>query len=90
MHARRCRPLDVEALQEWDHLHADEMTEAEHCTATAWAVGLDLYSAACEHTVHPRTGRLLIENATHTCCVGDVLVCAIMSAASAYRGRPSP
>ncbi|MDJ0363241.1 hypothetical protein [Rhodococcus sp. H29-C3] len=38
--------LAVEALQEWDYLHSDEMTEAEHRTATAWAVGLDLYSAA--------------------------------------------
>ncbi len=39
-------PFDVEALQEWDYLRADEMTEAEQRTMTAWAVGLDLYSAA--------------------------------------------
>ncbi|WP_032366035.1 hypothetical protein [Rhodococcoides fascians] len=39
-------PFDVEALQEWDYLRADEMTEAEQRTLTAWAVGLDLYSAA--------------------------------------------
>ena len=40
-------PLDVEAApQQWDYLYADEMTEAEHRTATTLAVGLDLYSAA--------------------------------------------
>ncbi|CAH0299584.1 hypothetical protein SRABI91_04496 [Rhodococcoides fascians] len=39
-------PFDVEALQEWDYLRADEMTEAEQRTMTAWAVRLDLYSAA--------------------------------------------
>lgn len=39
-------PFAVEALQEWDYLRADEMTEAEQRTVTAWAVGLDLYNAA--------------------------------------------
>lgn len=39
-------PFDVEALQEWDYLRADEMSEAEQHIVTAWAVGLDLYGAA--------------------------------------------
>ncbi|OZD55879.1 hypothetical protein CH266_00710 [Rhodococcus sp. 06-1474-1B] len=39
-------PFDVEALQDWDYLRAFEMTEAEQRAVTAWAVGLDLYSAA--------------------------------------------
>lgn len=39
-------PLDVKALQEWDYLHADEMTDAEHRTGHRMGRGLDLYSAA--------------------------------------------
>lgn len=35
--------LDLDALQEWDYLHADEMTDAERRTLTAWAVSVDIF-----------------------------------------------
>lgn len=37
--------LDLDALQEWDYLRADEMTDAERRTLTAWAVSVDIYRA---------------------------------------------
>lgn len=34
---------DLDALQEWDYLHADEMTDAERRTLTAWALAAGVF-----------------------------------------------
>ena len=41
----RCRRLRRGSLQEWDYLHADEMTDAQRRTLIAWAVSVDIFSA---------------------------------------------
>ena len=32
-------------LQEWDYLHADEVTDAERRTLTAWALAAGIFGA---------------------------------------------
>ena len=36
---------DLDALQEWDYLHADETTDAERRTLTAWALAAGIFGA---------------------------------------------
>jgi hypothetical protein len=36
--------LDLDALQEWDYLHADDMTATERRTLTAWALASGIFT----------------------------------------------
>lgn len=36
--------LDLDALQEWDYLHADDMTDTERRTLTAWALASGIFA----------------------------------------------
>ncbi|MDJ0363139.1 hypothetical protein [Rhodococcus sp. H29-C3] len=36
---------DLDALQEWDYLRVDEMTDAERRTLSAWALSVEIYRA---------------------------------------------
>ena len=44
---------DLDALQEWDYLHADETTDAERRTLTAWARSAGIFGAP-DTAPHPQ------------------------------------
>ena len=45
--------VDLDALQEWDYLHADETTDAERRTLTAWALAAGIFGAP-DPAPHPK------------------------------------
>lgn len=45
--------LDLDALQEWDYLHADEMTDAERRSLTVWARSAGIFGAP-DTAPHPQ------------------------------------
>lgn len=44
---------DLDTLQEWDYLHADETTDAERRTLTAWARSAGIFGAP-DTAPHPK------------------------------------